>query len=50
MFAYGPISAAPFVYGLFALGLVCVAVVVLSVAREERAERQSEQAEHSKSL
>jgi hypothetical protein len=50
MFPYGPISAAPFVYGLFALGIACVAVVVLSVAREGRAERQLEQAKQGEKL
>jgi hypothetical protein len=39
MYASATISAAPFVYGLLAIGLICGAVVGVYVARDWRRER-----------
>jgi hypothetical protein len=35
------ISAAPFVYGLIAIGLICGAVVSVYIARDARRKRES---------
>lgn len=42
MFASAPISAAPFVYGLLAIGLICAAVVGVYVARDASRKRTAE--------